>query len=81
MARMNNKAKKTNKDKSIFAQRLSQARKAMGLNQWDFAEDLGMHHNTIVFYENDIRRPNIDTLVRIAKFLNVSTDWLLGMKE
>lgn len=66
---------------SVFARRLRQARKALGLGQAVFADKIGVHPNTYRFYESDTRKPQIDILVEIAKALNVSTDWLLGLKD
>lgn len=71
-----------NEDKlSVFARRLRQARKAIGLGQAVFADKIGVHPNTYRYYESDIRKPQIDILVEIAKELHVSTDWLLGLKD
>ena len=69
------------KQKSLFAQRLSQARKDKGWSQWSFAEEIGMSIQSVVAWENDYRIPNVDAFVYIVKALGVSADWLLGVNE
>lgn len=66
------------RNKSIFARRLSEARRAKGWSQWEFSEMLGVNHMTLVRWENDYYLPKIDKLVEIVKLLDVSADWLLG---
>lgn len=70
-----------NEHKSIFAQRLSKARRAKGWSQWEFAEILDVNFMTLVRWENDYYLPKIDKLVDIVKLLDVSADWLLGVVE
>ena len=67
------------KSRSIFAQRLRETRRAKGWSQEKFSELLDVNLMTLVFYETDRRLPKIDRLVEIAKLLEVSTDWLLGL--
>lgn len=69
------------KQKSIFAQRLSQARKAKGWSQWSFSEEIGWSIQSVIAWENDYRLPKIDALADIVKTLGVSADWLLGVER
>ena len=62
-----------------FASRLRNLRKDAGLTQTQLAEELNVKKSTISAYESDIRRPNKDTLVKIANLFSVTTDWLLGL--
>lgn len=66
---------------SVFARRLRQARKAIGLGQAAFADKIGVHANTYRYYESDIKKPRFDILIEIAQALNVSIDWLVGLKD
>lgn len=43
----------------------------------ELAKAIGVANNTVSNYINDKRTPDLDTLTRIANFLNVSTDFLL----
>lgn len=42
------------------------------------AESLELPYTTYVNYEKGVREPNSETLIRIADFYNVSTDYLMG---
>ena len=67
------------KSKSIFAQRLSQTRRAKGWNQMQFSELLDVDFTTVVYWETDRRKPRIDKLFDMVKLLDVSADSLLGL--
>lgn len=58
--------------------RLSLARKARGLSQFDLGIKAGLSQRTIVRYERDFLGPSIKAINKIAKALNVSTNFLLG---
>ncbi len=60
---------------------LTKLRIERGYMQRDVAEKLGIAPNTLSGYERDLRNPDSDTLVKLAKFYNVSTDNLLGVEE
>lgn len=57
---------------------LSKLRKEKGLNQREFANSFGVSNGAVAMWETDKRQPDIDTLIKIAKFYNVSLDYLLG---
>ena len=61
-----------------FAERLRELRKERGLSQIQLAEKLGVDFRTISNWENGVRKPDIDMLVIVADFFEVSTDFLLG---
>ena len=47
--------------------------------QEDLAQKLKISKSTIGMYEQNRRSPDLDTLVKISKIFNVSTDYLLGL--
>ena len=49
--------------------------------QEKFAEKLGIPQSTYETYEKDGTSVPIDTIVKIAKLCNVSTDYILGLSE
>ncbi len=54
----------------------------LGLNQAAFAKRLNLTSPTVISkYERDQRKPEIATLVKIAKMGNKSLDWLLTGKS
>lgn len=64
--------------KTIFTERLKEARNNKGLTQKELADILGIKRTTYTNYEQSISNPNLETLVRITDILGVSTDYLLG---
>ena len=67
--------------RSVFATRLIEARKAMGWSQQKLATELGVHQQTVAFWEIDRERPRTNVLPNLAQVLGVSTDYLLGVGE
>lgn len=61
--------------------RLAQAREKRGLTQLELAQELEIGDQQIWRYENGKTTPDGDTVARIAKYLNVSTDYLLGVTD
>ena len=58
--------------------RLKEIRKSKGISQLKMAMDLNTNQNTISRYETGKREPGINELMKIADYLNVSIDYLLG---
>ena len=63
-----------------FAQRLKRARERAGLSRRDVAQMLGYTTNGFAELEKPRSEPNLTALIRLSRNLNVSTDWLLGLK-
>lgn len=61
--------------------RLRKARLRMGLSQRGLAEALGLDPTMISHLEGGRRMPSVDSLVRLADELNVTTDYLLGRPQ
>lgn len=64
-----------------IAQRLQFAMQVRGYNQNQLAERIFVTRTTINGYCNGYRTPNCDLLRRIAIELNITTDYLLGLKD
>lgn len=62
-------------------QRLRKLRKEFKLSQKELGLKLNLAESTISLYEAEKRTPDNETLSNIAKFFNVSTDYLLDIKE
>lgn len=56
---------------------MKRIRKERGLRQKDVAEKLGIATHSYTRYECGVRRPNIDTLLKIADILDVKASDLL----
>lgn len=66
---------------SIFAERLSSELKEQNISQKYLAEKTQITTATISRYITGQRNPTADNASRIAVFLNVSVDYLLGMSD
>ena len=67
--------------KKILGIRLNTALAAANMKQKELAKLLGVTDNTISYFCSGKRIPNIEQLIQISKFLNVSTDFLLGLSD
>lgn len=65
----------------ILAKRLKILRKERGLRQADVAADLGISTVGYQRYELDQREPGASLIAAIANYYQVSTDYLLGLKD
>lgn len=61
--------------------RLKFARERLGLSQGDFAEAMGAPQQHVSRWENGHVDPNSYTLKAMARLLQVSSDYLLGLTE
>lgn len=58
-------------------QLIKAARKKAGITQKELGERLGIAYQSVAQWENDLRRPKLDTLQRIAAALGTTVNWLL----
>ena len=65
----------------IFAYRVRMLRRQRNLNQEELGTALGLKQTTISNIENGSRTTTIEKLILLAKFFEVSTDYLLGLKD
>ena len=65
----------------MFAKRLNEARHARGITALQMAQHLQIGLRSYRNYESGDREPSLRTLVQIADFLNVTTDYLLCRNE
>lgn len=63
-----------------FAERLKKARLNLKITQRDLAERLNYTVDGFRELEKPRSEPNLTALIRLSRNLNVSTDWLLGLK-
>lgn len=61
----------------MFSERLKTLRKENSFTQKQIADILGVDRSTYAYYELARTRPDIDSLVVLAKIFKVSTDYLL----
>lgn len=64
-----------------FSKRLKDLRAEAHMSQQQVAEILNIRQQSYAQYENDVAEPNLETLAKIAKIFEVSTDYLLGLAD
>ncbi len=60
---------------------LKEIRKKRKLSQLKVALDLSISRETISYYENGKRSPDVDTLIMLSNYFNVSIDYLIRGEE
>lgn len=69
------------KTEKIFAERLKDLRMEEKLSVEKLAKNIGVSKAAISRWENGLQIPNIVYLVLIAKYFNVTTDYLCGLED
>lgn len=67
----------SNKEKETMGHRIATARKNRKLSQKQLASLINVEPNTISMYESGGRKPSTDVLIKLARTLHVSTDYIL----
>ena len=58
--------------------KIRELRQKMNLSQNEMAKKLGIPHTTLFNYEASKSEPNIETLIKLADFFNITIDELVG---
>jgi len=53
----------------------------MSLTQKEVAEYFSIGHSTLACYETDKRQIPHDIIIKMARFFEVTTDYLLGLED
>lgn len=62
-----------------FGVRLKELRKERGLTQGQVAKRIGVTASIISAYENELRQPSYEVLLKLVRLYDVSADYLLGV--
>lgn len=65
----------------VIGNRLKELREQNRLRQDQVARLVGVERPTVSLWENDLRQPSYQTLVRLANLYGVTTDYLLGRTD
>ena len=65
----------------VFCERLKELRIEKKLSKVQLAKEIDCSDVAIGRWENEQRIPNIEEVVKLAKFFNVSADYLLGLSD
>ena len=66
-------------DPQVFAERLRELRTEKGVGQNKLAADLGLSNASISYWENGKQEPTASAIVKLARYFDVPTDYLLGL--
>ena len=65
----------------MLGERLAYLRKKENISQKELGEKLNISHYTISSYEKGRSEPNDEIKVRIARYFNVTLDYLVGLVD
>lgn len=66
---------------NIFCERLKELRIEKELGQVELANALNVSKGIISLWENGLREPKLSNLIALAKFFEVSLDYLVGFTD
>lgn len=67
-------------DSTNFSYQIKELRKEKNMSQEELGKRVGKSKVAICNYENGINFPSLDTLIALAKALDCSVDYLLGVE-
>ncbi len=67
--------------KSIFNERLKELREEKGITQSNLAGVFNVSKSTVSGWEVGRNQPNYDMLISIARYFDVSVDYLIGNED
>ena len=66
---------------TVILHRLKELRKQINISQKQLADVVQISQQSINKYENHDVQPDLDTLMRLADYFNVSVDYLIGFSD
>lgn len=64
---------------NMIGERIQYLRNERGMTQQELATAINVSLKTIQFYEQERNIPDTEMIIRIARFFNVSSDYILGL--
>lgn len=64
-----------------FAKRLKRLRVEKNITQKEIAKQLGISETGYAGYEQGYREPDFNTLIKLCKFFEITSDYLLGLEN
>ncbi len=66
---------------NYFKDILKELRLEKKIGQIDLAKNIGVSKGIISLWENGLREPSMSNLISLAKFFNVTIDFLVGLED
>ena len=64
-----------------FADRLKELRTGKNMSRKEVAEKVGAHERSVAYWETGERECDLDTLIKLAKLLDTTVDYLVGATD
>ena len=64
-----------------FTERLKELRTEKNINQVELSAEIGVSKGIISLWETGLREPGMYSLIQLAKFFEVSIDYLVGISD
>lgn len=64
-----------------FAKRLKELRQEYNIGQIELSKAIGVSKGIISLWENSLREPKLSNLIVLARFFQVSIDYLVGLEN
>lgn len=68
-------------DRQVFGERLKALRAEKNIGQNFLAKELGLSNASISYWETGKQEPTAAAVFKLAKFFDVTSDYLLGLKD
>lgn len=68
-------------NKSMLGKKIKQLRHEKNISQYKLARDLNVIQSAVGQWETDKTDPSIENIIAIAKYFEVTTDYLLGLED
>ena len=65
----------------IFAKRLNKLIREHRITRYRLAKDIGVNKQTVAFWADGVNEPRISFLYLLAKYFDVSADYLIGLED
>ena len=65
----------------VFSERLMELRKEKGLSQATVAKYLGVSLVFVCYWETNKSDPTASNIAKVARYFNVTSDYLLGLSD
>ena len=64
-----------------ISKRIYELRKEKNISQHTLSQEIGVTQKAIDFWEKGINEPKASYIISIAKYFNVTTDYILGLED
>lgn len=65
----------------MYGHRIAEMREKKGWTQEELSTAIGISRASLSHYEKDRRKPNLETLTRLADIFHVSIDYMIGRRN